>query len=38
MDYLRYPIGEFKVEREITAEQRESWIKEIAETPGNYRD
>jgi uncharacterized damage-inducible protein DinB len=37
MSDLRYPIGRFVLEGEITAARREGWIGEIAETPGQLR-
>lgn len=30
---LRYPIGQFHVDCEITSEQREKWIKDLEEAP-----
>jgi len=37
MSDARYPVGPFVVEGEITAERREAWINEIAETPALLR-
>jgi hypothetical protein len=37
MDKLQYPIGKFQFEGIITAEQRNIWIKEIAEAPQKLR-
>ena len=37
MSDLRYPIGKFAVEGEITAERRAGWIAEIAEVPAQLR-
>jgi len=34
----RYPIGRYRVEGEIGAEQRRRWIDEIAETPARLRE
>jgi uncharacterized damage-inducible protein DinB len=34
----RYPIGKFTVPSEITKEQRDSWIKEIAAMPGEFKN
>ena len=34
---LRYPIGQFKWEEEITEDQRRRFIEEIAETPARLR-
>jgi uncharacterized damage-inducible protein DinB len=34
---LRYPIGRFSVDGDITAAQREQWIDEIAHAPGSLR-
>lgn len=33
----RYPVGKYRVEGEITAEQRRAWIEQIAETPARMR-
>lgn len=33
----RYPIGQFKIDTEITDEVRNRWINEIIETPRNLR-
>ncbi|GGA50248.1 YfiT family bacillithiol transferase [Paenibacillus physcomitrellae] len=35
---VRYPIGKFEWEGEISAEQRERWIQEIEELPGRLRE
>jgi hypothetical protein len=37
MENLKYPIGKFQYEGAITAEQRDIWIKEIAEAPQKLR-
>ena len=37
MSDLRYPVGRFGVEGEITPARRESWIGEVAEAPGLLR-
>ena len=37
MEELRYPIGKFSVEGEITAARRAGWIEEIAATPSQLR-
>ncbi|MDQ2899991.1 MAG: bacillithiol transferase BstA [Acidobacteriota bacterium] len=37
MEDLRYPIGEFRIEGEITEPRRTKWIEEIAEAPGRLR-
>jgi uncharacterized damage-inducible protein DinB len=37
MDNLRYPIGQFEVDTEITDDIRNGWIDEIAETPRKLR-
>ncbi|HEV8357810.1 MAG TPA: bacillithiol transferase BstA [Gemmatimonadales bacterium] len=37
MSDLRYPIGKFGVEGEITAERRAGWIAELAEVPAQLR-
>ncbi|MBI4641727.1 MAG: bacillithiol transferase BstA [Candidatus Tectomicrobia bacterium] len=37
MTDLRYPIGEFKIEGDITHEQRQKLIDEIASTPAKVR-
>jgi uncharacterized damage-inducible protein DinB len=37
MSDLRYPVGRFGVEGEITPARRESWISEVAEAPGLLR-
>lgn len=34
----RYPIGRYRVEGEITAEQRRQWIENIAATPARMRE
>jgi uncharacterized damage-inducible protein DinB len=34
---LRYPVGKFSVEGEITPERREEWITEIGEAPARVR-
>ena len=34
---LRYPIGKFRVDGEIAAEQRELWLAQIAEAPARFR-
>lgn len=38
MDELRYPIGRFAVEGEITPSRRLEWIGQIAAAPGLLRD
>ena len=38
LEKLRYPIGRFKPEREISAEMREGFLKDIEETPAKLRD
>ena len=37
MEGLRYPIGKFRVEGEISEEQRQEWIGQIAEAPAKLR-
>ena len=37
MTDLRYPIGKFTVEGEITDERRRKWIDDIAQTPAQLR-
>lgn len=37
MNDLRYPVGPFVLEGEITAARRESWIGELAEAPTQLR-
>lgn len=37
MEDLRYPIGKFSVEGEITPDRREDWISQIAEAPSLLR-
>lgn len=37
MDKLRYPIGEFEPVERVSAEQRNEWIRQIAETPRELR-
>jgi uncharacterized damage-inducible protein DinB len=37
MSDLRYPVGRFGVEGEITPARREGWIGEVAEAPGLLR-
>jgi hypothetical protein len=37
MEDLRHPIGRFSFQPPSTAEQRSTWIAEIAETPANLR-
>ena len=34
---LRYPIGEFRLDGEITKEQRSAWIADIADAPARLR-
>jgi uncharacterized damage-inducible protein DinB len=34
---LRYPIGAFALEGEITAERRNAWIQEVADAPAQLR-
>jgi hypothetical protein len=34
---LSYPVGRFRVEGEITGEQRQLWIAQIAEAPARFR-
>ncbi len=36
-DKLRYPIGRFQFEAEITVEQRREWLDQIAEAPARLR-
>src|SRR5690349_15961690 len=38
MEDLRYPIGKFALEGEITAERRQGWIGEIDSAPRELRD
>jgi hypothetical protein len=38
MDELKYPIGRFKLEGPVTAEQRRQWIEEIAALPAQVRE
>jgi hypothetical protein len=38
MDDLRYPIGTFRVDGEITAARRAEWIDQIAAVPAQLRD
>src|SRR5690349_24420278 len=38
MEDLRYPIGKFALEGEITAERRQGWIGEIESAPRVLRD
>src|SRR5215472_5367940 len=37
MDDLRYPIGTFRVDGEITAARRTEWIDQIADAPAQLR-
>jgi uncharacterized damage-inducible protein DinB len=37
MTDLRYPIGNFQVDNDITDEKRQVWIRQIAETPARLR-
>ena len=37
MDALRYPIGKFSMEGEITPERRREWIEQIAAAPSQLR-
>jgi uncharacterized damage-inducible protein DinB len=37
MDDLRYPIGKFSVDGEITAGRRAEWIEQIADAPAQLR-
>lgn len=34
----RYPVGKYRVDGEIDAEQRRRWIEQIAETPARLRE
>jgi hypothetical protein len=38
MDDLRYPVGRFTFDSDITAGKRTAWIRQIAETPAALRD
>ncbi|HXG63902.1 MAG TPA: bacillithiol transferase BstA [Blastocatellia bacterium] len=38
MTDLRYPIGNFQVDNDITDEKRQVWIQQIAETPARLRE
>ena len=33
----RYPVGRYRPEREIAADQRADWIQQIADTPARFR-
>jgi len=33
----RYPVGRYRPEREIAADQRAEWIQQIADTPARFR-
>ena len=33
----RYPVGRYRPEREIDADQRAEWIRQIADTPARFR-
>ncbi|SEN67684.1 YfiT family bacillithiol transferase [Lihuaxuella thermophila] len=37
MEHLRYPIGQFQMDQEITGQMRLRWIDEIAAAPGELR-
>jgi uncharacterized damage-inducible protein DinB len=37
MDDLRYPVGKFALEGEITPERREEWLRQVDETPARLR-
>src|SRR5256885_6608863 len=37
MDELRYPIGKFTPDPDVTAEKRKAWIEVIAQTPWKLR-
>lgn len=37
-DDLRYPIGQFRIEGEVTPERLREWIGQIAETPARLRE
>ena len=37
MTDLRYPVGRFAIEGEITEDRRQQWIEEIRRTPANLR-
>jgi DinB superfamily len=37
MDDLRYPIGKFTLEGEITEDRRSQWIAQVADTPAQLR-
>ena len=38
MEDLRYPIGQYKVEGEVTKGMRDKWIQELADTPAKLRE
>jgi uncharacterized damage-inducible protein DinB len=33
----RYPVGRYRIEGEVAAEQRAEWIEQIAQTPARFR-
>jgi uncharacterized damage-inducible protein DinB len=37
-DALRYPVGRFAVEKEISPVHRREWIDQVDETPARFRD
>lgn len=37
MEDLRYPIGEFQMDKNITSEKRQQWIQEMADAPSQLR-
>jgi uncharacterized damage-inducible protein DinB len=37
VDEVRYPVGEFRIDREATPEKRKLWIEQMAEAPAKLR-
>lgn len=37
MQEIRFPVGDFSIDREVTAAKRRLWIQQMAEAPANLR-
>jgi len=37
-DDLRYPVGRFDMQEEVTPERRREWIEQVAEAPARLRE
>ena len=36
-DKVRYPVGDFGIDPDVTASKRRRWLQQMAETPANGR-